>query len=112
MFKYVIPFLFISTSAFAGLEQKCYPKDEFMKLIDEEKLITVFNGDKTPTRTLEVMTSNKRHVYFVEYDSSSDGSAMKSKEYCVTQKLDNPSFNDTFIEYLHDILEKAKGQKA
>lgn len=93
------------------IEVKCYKNEDFMKIISSEKLFTIFNGEKTPTRTIEVMTSKNRNIYFIEYDSSKDGNAFQSKEYCVTQKVENVSFNDTFIEFLHDVLEKSKGQK-
>lgn len=95
----------------APIELKCYKNEEFMKIISSEKLFTIFNGEKTPTRTLEVLTSKNRSIYFVEYDTSNDGNAFQSKEYCVTQKITNPTFNDTFIDFLHDVLEKSKGQK-
>lgn len=95
----------------APIEVKCYKNEDFMKIISSEKLFTIFNGDKTPTRTIEVMVSKNRNIYFIEYDTSKDGSAFQSKEYCVTQKVENVSFNDTFIEFLHDVLEKSKGQK-
>lgn len=117
VFFLVLGFLFAYKVAHAEeteptpIELKCYKNEEFMKLIASEKLFSIFNGEKTPTRTMEVLSSKNRSIYFVEYDSSKSGSAFQSKEYCVTQKINNPLFNDKFIDFLHDVLEKSKGQK-
>jgi hypothetical protein len=116
-FFFVLGFLFTYKVAHAEetntapIELKCYKNDEFMTLIASEKLFSVFNGEKTPTRTIEVLSSKNRSIYFVEYDTSKSGSAFQSKEYCVTQKINNPLFNDKFIDFLHEVLEKSKGQK-
>lgn len=110
MFKYVIPFLVFSTSAFAEIEAKCYSNDEFMKAIDDSKLVTLFNSSKG-TKTLEVMMGRERNVYTVEYDTNSDGNALSAKQYCVTNILKDASFNDTAIEFLYNAMEKVKGQK-
>jgi hypothetical protein len=110
MIKYIIPFLMFSTSAFADIEAKCYGNEEFMKAIDDNKLLTFFNGQKG-TKTFEVMMGKGRTVYTVEYDTNNDGNAMVAKQYCVTNVIKDSNFNENAVEILHDALEKVKGQK-
>jgi hypothetical protein len=117
VFFLILGFLFLNKvlhaeeTKVAPIELKCYKKEEFMKIINSENMFTIFNGEKTPSRTIEFMTAKDHNIYVVEYDSSKDGSAFQSKEYCVAQKITNPTFNDKFIEFLHEVLEKSKGQK-
>jgi len=89
---------------------KCYPNAEFMKLIDEKALVTLYNG-LIGNRMHEVMMTKDRHMYLVEYDKATDGNAMAAKQYCVTGILSDVTFNDSAIEFLSQLLEKYKGQK-
>lgn len=89
---------------------KCYPNAEFMKIIDDKALVTLYNalhGNKMH----EVMMTKDRHMYIVEYDKAADGNAMAAKQYCVTGILNDVTFNDSAIEFLSNLLEKYKGQK-
>lgn len=94
----------------APIEQKCYKNEEFMKNIDEKKMITVFNGSNG-NKTVEVLFGTDRYMYIVQYDTNKDGNAMVAKEYCVTNILKDVNFNENAVEILHDALEKLKGQK-
>lgn len=89
---------------------KCYPNAEFMKLIDEKALVTLYNGEKNG-KINEVMMTKDRHLYIVEYDKASDGNALQAKQYCVLGILNDVTFNDSAIEFLSNLLEKYKGQK-
>ena len=89
---------------------KCYPNAEFMKLIDEKALVTLYNGEKSG-KINEVMMTKDRHLYVVEYDKASDGNALQAKQYCVIGILNDVTFNDSAIEFLSKLLDKYKGQK-
>lgn len=89
---------------------KCYPNAEFMKMIDDKALVTLYNG-LHGNKMHEVMMTKDRHMYIVEYDKASDGNAMAAKQYCVTGILNDVTFNDSAIEFLSNLLEKYKGQK-
>lgn len=89
---------------------KCYPNAEFMKLIDEKALVTLYNGEKNG-KIDEVMMTKDRHLYVVEYDKASDGNALQAKQYCVVGILNDVTFNDSAIEFLSKLLDKYKGQK-
>jgi hypothetical protein len=89
---------------------KCYPNTEFMKLIDDKALVTLYNG-LIGTKMHEVMMTKDRHMYIVEYDKASDGNALQAKQYCVTGILSDVTFNDSAIEFLSNLLDKYKGQK-
>ena len=119
MNKYFYILLIITGIVIGGLaveaqetkpELKCYPNAEFMKIIDDKALVTLYNalhGNKMH----EVMMTKDRHMYIVEYDKASDGNAMAAKQYCVTGILNDVTFNDSAIEFLSNLLEKYKGQK-
>ena len=89
---------------------KCYPNAEFMKMIDDRGLVTLYNGTKG-NKTNEVMLSKDRHAYVVEYDKASDGNAMVAKQYCVTSVFKDATFNEKAVDFLSNLLEKSKGQK-
>ena len=89
---------------------KCYPNEQFMKLIDEKALVTLYNGEKNG-KINEVMMTKDRHLYVVEYDRASDGNALQAKQYCVIGILNDVTFNDSAIEFLSKLLDKYKGQK-
>lgn len=89
---------------------KCYPNTEFMKLIDEKALVTLYNG-VINNKMHEVMMTKDRHMYIVEYDKATDGNALQAKQYCVTGILNDVTFNDSAIEFLSQLLDKYKGQK-
>ena len=89
---------------------KCYPNAEFMKMIDDKALVTLYNGLRGD-KIHEVMLSKDRHMYIIEYDKAADGNAMTAKQYCVTGILNEVTFNDSAIEFLSNLLEKYKGQK-
>ena len=91
-------------------ELKCYPNAEFMKLIDEKALVTLYNGEKNG-KINEVMMTKDRHMYVVEYDKAADGNALQAKQYCVIGVLNDITFNDAAIEFLSKLLDKYKGQK-
>ena len=55
--------------------------------------------------------SKDRKLYTIIYDRATDGNALKATDYCVTAVIDDVKFNDTALEYLYKILEKARGQK-
>lgn len=109
-FFFVLGFLAVHNYAKAQEVVKCYPNAEFMKMIDDRGLVTLYNGTKG-NKTNEVMLSKDRHAYVVEYDKASDGNAMVAKQYCVTAIVDDVTFNDAAIEFLSKLLEKAKGQR-
>lgn len=89
---------------------KCYPNAEFMKLIDDKGLVTLYNGEKS-NKINEVMLTKDRHMYVIEYDKAADGNAMAAKQYCVIGILNDVTFNDSAIEFLSKLLDKYKGQK-
>lgn len=110
-FFVVLTFMFLHNVAKAQEQQlKCYPNAEFMKLIDEKALVTLYNG-LIGTKMHEVMMTKDRHMYIVEYDKATDGNAMAAKQYCVTGILSDVTFNDSAIEFLSNLLDKYKGQK-
>lgn len=95
----------------AGPEKKCYENKEFMKLIDDNALVTLYNGVTPNNKINEIMLSKDRHIYGVEYDRATDGNALAAKNYCIYSIVDDVTFNDKSIEFLYNILEKARGQK-
>lgn len=101
----------ISTPTLANtlFEAKCYPNDVFVKMVEESKVITLFNAVKGD-KMVEVMMGMKRDIYFVEYDKASDGNAFAAKQYCVTVGGE-ANFNENAVEFLNKALEKVKGQK-
>lgn len=101
--------MFVAGAAKAQ-DVKCYPNADFMKFIDDKALVTLYNGVKGDKMN-EVMMSKDRHLWVVEYDKATDGNAMVAKQYCVLGVLDDVTFNDTAIEFLSKLLEKAKGRK-
>ena len=94
----------------AEADIKCYPNAEFMKMIDDKALVTLYNG-VSAGKINEVMMTKDRHLYVVEYDKAADGNALQAKQYCVLGILNDVTFNDSAIEFLSNLLEKYKGQK-
>jgi hypothetical protein len=109
-FFFALGFLFVHNIAKADDVIKCYPNAEFMKVIDEKALVTLYNG-VIGNKMHEVMMTKDRHMYIVEYDKATDGNAMAAKQYCVTGILNDVTFNDSAIEFLSQLLDKYKGQK-
>lgn len=108
-FFFALGFVVVHNMAKAE-DLKCYPNTEFMKLIDEKALVTLYNGEKNG-KIDEVMMTKDRHLYVVEYDKASDGNALQAKQYCVVGILNDVTFNDSAIEFLSKLLDKYKGQK-
>lgn len=92
-------------------EAKCYNNKEFMTIIDNKDLVTLFSSKTTTEKTQEVLINKNRESYIVEYDKPANGSATSSDKYCVINFTHDLSFNDSAIEFLYKILEKVKGQK-
>lgn len=112
MFSVVISSLLTGSALAAEPALKCYPNKEFMKMIDENNLTTVYNGfKKDSNKVTEIMMSNNRYMYTVEYDKAADGSASKADQYCIVSVLQEVTFNETALDYLHGLLEKFRGQK-
>ena len=109
-FFLVLGFFVTWNVAHSQEQLKCYPNAEFMKLIDEKALVTLYNGEKNG-KINEVMMTKDRHLYVVEYDKASDGNALQAKQYCVIGILNDVTFNDSAIEFLSKLLDKYKGQK-
>jgi hypothetical protein len=102
----------LSGSALAAdLELKCYENKEFMKLVDEMDLVTIYNGFKTPEKVNDILLAKDRRIVTVEYDKATDGNALAATKYCVTGILNKVTFNDSTVEFLYNVLEKVKGQK-
>lgn len=102
----------LSGSALAAdLELKCYENKDFMKIIADMDLVTVYNGSKTDTKTNDILMTKDRRLVTVEYDKASDGNALVAKQYCVTGILTGIRFNDSVVEFLYNMLEKMRGQK-
>lgn len=110
VFFFVLGFMAVHNMAKADDAIKCYPNAEFMKMIDEKALVTLYNGEKNG-KIDEVMMTKDRHLYVVEYDKASDGNALQAKQYCVVGILNDVTFNDSAIEFLSKLLDKYKGQK-
>ena len=89
---------------------KCYANADFMKMIDDKALVTLYNG-VSAGKINEVMMTKDRHLYVVQYDKAADGNALKANQYCVIGVLDDVTFNDSAIEFLSKLLDKYKGQK-
>ena len=100
----------VSTAQEAKPEYKCYPNKEFMKYIDDNHLVTVYAGETTTKKTLELMISNDRRAVTIEYDKPLGG-ATAAEKYCVTAVVHNVTFNDSAIEFLSKLLDKVRGQK-
>jgi len=102
----------LSGSALAAdLELKCYENKEFIKIIDDMDLVTVYNGSKSDTKTNDILLTKDRRLVTVEYDKATDGNALAAKQYCVTGILTGITFNESVVEFLYNLLQKAKGQK-
>lgn len=110
VFFFAAGFFVVHNFAKADDVIKCYPNAEFMKVIDEKALVTLYNG-VIGNKMHEVMMTKDRHMYIVEYDKATDGNAMAAKQYCVTGILNDVTFNDSAIEFLSQLLDKYKGQK-
>lgn len=91
-------------------EYKCYANKEFMKYIDDNHLVTVYGGETTTGKTQELMISNDRKAYTVEYVRPKEGATAADK-YCVTSVVHDVTFNDSAIEFLSKLLDKVRGQK-
>lgn len=109
-FFLALGFLVTWNVAHSQEQLKCYPNAEFMKMIDDKALVTLYNGI-SDGKINEVMMTKDRHLYVVQYNKSSDGNALTSKEYCVIGILNDVTFNDSAIEFLSKLLDKYKGQK-
>ena len=96
----------------AEVELKCYPNKEFMTLIDEHDLLTLYQGKLPNKMTQEIMISKDRFIYTIEYNRPDNTSATSIDKYCVTTKLDGVTFNDVAIELLNKVLERVKGKPA
>lgn len=105
----IISSMLTGSALSAESELKCYENKEFMKLIDDKSLVTLYNGTKGD-KVNEVLMSKNRYMYIVEYDKSPDGNALGAKQYCVTGVLNDVTFNESAVEYLNKLLEKYKGQ--
>jgi hypothetical protein len=56
----------LSGSALAAdLELKCYENKEFMKLVDEMDLVTIYNGFKTPEKVNDILLAKDRRIVTV-----------------------------------------------
>jgi hypothetical protein len=110
MFSVIISSMITGSAFAAESDLKCYPNAEFMKMIDEKALVTLYNGEKNG-KINEVMMTKDRHLYVVEYDKAADGNALQAKQYCVVGILNDVTFNDSAIEFLSKLLDKYKGQK-
>lgn len=91
-------------------EFKCYNNKDFMKYIDDNHLVTVYGGETTTGKTQELMISNDRKAYTVEYVRPKEGATAADK-YCVTSVVHDVTFNDAAIEFLSKLLDKVRGQK-
>lgn len=112
--NYIMSFVIVASmltgSALAAeSELKCYENKEFMKLIDDKNLVTLYNGVKGD-KINEVMMSKSRYMYVVEYDKSPNGNALGASQYCIIGVLNDVTFNESAVEYLSKLLEKYKGQ--
>ena len=91
-------------------EFKCYTNKDFMKYIDDNHLVTVYGGETTTGKTQEIMISNDRKAYTIEYVKPKEGATAADK-YCVTSIVHDVTFNDAAIEFLSKLLDKVRGQK-
>jgi hypothetical protein len=102
----------LSGSALAAdLELKCYENKEFMKIIDDMDLVTIYNGFKTPEKINDILMTKDRRIITVEYDKVADGNSLAATQYCITGILNKVTFNDSTVEFLYNVLEKVRGQK-
>ena len=104
-------FTFNVIKANAQEQVKCYGNAEFMKVIEEKSLSTIYNGLKSDKEVQEVMLSANRDIYIIEYQKSPDNNALNAKSYCIVGVLNNVTFNEDAIEFLYKLLEKMRGQK-
>lgn len=111
MLGVVVASMLSGSALAADLDVKCYENKEFMKIIDDMDLVTVYNGRKSDTKVNDILMTKDRRLVTVEYDKASDGNALAAKQYCVTGILTGITFNDSVVEFLYNLLEKAKGQK-
>lgn len=93
------------------MEEKCYKNEDFMKVIDEQRLVTLFNATSKNNKVVEVMMSQRRHVYIIQYDKPKDGAAVTAQQYCVIHAATETNFNESAVEFLYNLLEKSRGQK-
>ena len=107
----VISSMLSGSALAADLELKCYENKDFLRIVDELDLVTVYNGLKAPSKITEIMMTKDRRLVTVEYDKADDGNAFKAKQYCVVGILDSVTFNDSVVEFLYNMLEKMRGQK-
>lgn len=106
----VILGLSIAIAQEAKPEFKCYSNKDFMKYIDDNHLVTVYGGETTTEKTQELMISNDRKAYTVEYVRPKEGATAADK-YCVVSVTHDVTFNDSAIEFLYNLLEKVRGKK-
>lgn len=111
MFSVIIASMLSGSALAADLELKCYENKEFMKIVDDMDLVTVYNGRKTETKMNDILMTKDRRLVTVEFDKSADGNVLNASQYCVTGILTGITFNDSVVEFLYNLLEKAKGQK-
>ncbi len=111
MYSAMVASMLSGSALAAESELKCYENKDFMKMIDDKNLSTIYNGLKDNNRVSEIMMSKERYIYVVEYDKATDGNAFAAKQYCVTTILKNVTFNESAVEYLYQLLEKVRGQK-
>jgi len=108
VFFFILGFMAVQSMAKAD-EVKCYANADFMKFIDSNKLITLYNTVKGK-EVQEVLMSMERRLYVVEYEKGTEG-ASSAKSYCIVATMNDVTFNDNAIELLFGLLEKMKGQK-
>ncbi len=111
MFSVIVASMLSGSALAADLELKCYENKEFMKIIDDMDLVTVYNGHKSDTKMNDILMTKDRRLATVEYDKMADGNALGAKQYCITNILTGITFNDSVVEFLYNLLEKSKGQK-
>ena len=102
--------LSIAIAEEAKPEYKCYNNKDFMQYINDNHLVIVYAGETTTGKTQELMVSNDRHAYTVEYVKPKEG-ATASDKYCVLGVVRDVTFNDSAIEFLYNLLEKVRGKK-
>lgn len=111
MFGAIVASMLSGSALAADLELKCYDNKEFMKIIDDLDLVTVYNGHIGENKISEILMTKDRRLATVEYEKASDGNAYAAKQYCINGILKDVTFNDSVIEFLFNVLEKMRGQK-
>ena len=89
----------------------CYNNKDFMKYIDDNHLVSLYSSITTNGKRQEILISNDRKSITVEYDNPKSGSATTAEKYCVTNIVNDVTFNDSAIEFLSKLLDKVRGQK-